>query len=61
MTAEKGVPCESGDPACGPAVFEDGEGVRLCQACMESLEIESQTQRRARELGLSLLGGGAEC
>ncbi len=47
--------CESGDPACGPAGYEDDDGVLLCRQCYESLETETRTQRRARELGIEVV------
>lgn len=51
--------CESGDPACGPAVYEDEDGVRLCADCWNALEPETSTQRRARHGGLAVIEGGS--
>jgi hypothetical protein len=47
--------CESGDPACGPVVEFDDDGVPLCQKCYEGLEIETLTERRVREMGLRVI------
>ena len=47
--------CESGAPDCGRAEFHDAEGVPLCRRCWDGLEAETKTQRRARELGLSVV------
>lgn len=44
--------CESDEPTCGKAIYEDEYGVRLCQQCYDSLERETATKRRARELGI---------
>ena len=47
--------CESGDQNCGPAEFEDDGGTLLCRSCWGQLEPETKTQRRAREVGLSVV------
>ena len=61
------VRCESGSPDCGPVTHFDDDDVPLCTRCWNGLEIESASQRRAREMGLSVIttpdttrGGGDE-
>ena len=52
--------CESAAPDCGPPVFEDDDGVPLCQKCYDELETETRTQRRVRESGLSVVGASGK-
>lgn len=47
--------CESGDPDCGPVEFHDDDGVPLCGRCYRALPVETATQRRAREAGISVV------
>lgn len=53
------IACDVGEPDCGPAEFEDDGGTLLCRRCWEDLDTETLTQRRAREVGLSVIDGGA--
>lgn len=48
--------CESG---CGPATHEDEDGVPLCKACYEALEV-TETQHRAMQAGFYVVEGGKQ-
>jgi hypothetical protein len=50
--------CESDAPDCGPVEFRDVDDVPLCRRCWDALAIESNTERRMREAGWSVVDGG---